>query len=69
MKTSKHRQQRTGKPGRAVEGVEPGRGGVCGKTPLASGTSERQQAAKGGGATTKGLSIFRAVRVNLDDLK
>jgi len=66
MKTEKLSRQRRQLDSRAVE-PEPGQGGVCGKPPLASGTSERPQAAKGSGKSTKALSIFKAVRANCID--
>jgi len=49
------------------DGPGPVQGGVSGKPPLAGGGFERQQAAKGSGATTKNLSIFKAVRAKCID--
>jgi hypothetical protein len=50
-----------------LDDSEPVQDAVSGKTPLAGGGFERQQAAKGSGKSTKSLSIFRAVRAKCID--
>ena len=53
--------------GLPVNDAQAGQGGVSGKTPLAGGSCERQQAQDGRDTRTKSPSIFRAVRAKCID--
>ena len=66
MKTKKLSRQQSQPDSPAVES-EPGQGGVSGKTPLAGGGFERQQARKRSGSKAKKLSVFKAVRAKCID--
>ena len=53
--------------GLPVNDAQAGQGGVSGKTPLAGGSCERQQARKRSGSKAKKLSVFKAVRAKCID--